>query len=97
VVAYGVGGQLPNPYSTSIPDTATLYAVLYGGAGHIIGGNSEIAGAAGAAHKTVGFTVGAPLVIGLGSYVPAQIGLIHAPVDPCDAFRPDPCGAVMGS
>jgi hypothetical protein len=90
----GVGGQLTNPYSTPIPDTATIYVVLHDLSGHIIGGSADRTGAAVAPHKTVGFTIGAP--VALGSLAPAQIGRIQASVDPCDSLQLDPCRAVVG-
>jgi hypothetical protein len=90
----GVGGQLTNPYSTPIPDTATIYVVLHDLSGQIIGGSADRSGAAVAPHKTVGFSIGVGFAF--PDLPPAQIGVIQASVDPCDWLHLDPCVAVVG-
>src|SRR5262249_21984234 len=61
-----VSGQLTNPYAGSMSDTAPIYGVFMTAQGRIIGGTSDLTGAAVQAHARVAFSLQGTIYPGRG-------------------------------
>lgn len=75
-----LSGQLTNPYTKPLPSSATIYAIYFDGAGNLIGGDEEDAGASVQPQATVGFGF---------SFLPDGAASALVAVDPCGGFELD--------
>ncbi len=85
-----VTGNLTNPYAKPMPESATIYAVVFDGQGNVLGGGSEQTLAQVQPGATVSFQLSSLRLF----LVPAdRAASVQVSVDPCSAFEPATCPA----
>jgi hypothetical protein len=75
-----VSGRLTNPYRGSISETAPIYGVFLTAQGRIIGGTSDLTGAAVRPRATVDFSLQGTI------YPGPKVTTVRVSVDPCDSL-----------